>query len=218
MYRLLTTEYKDRSGKVLNYYSFEVGVAPCGLVSVWINGSAGELEICQFRAQEAELDFPREYKYISGIEISREENLQFRKNMYSFIQKEIAEKRVSSEYWERLTKKYKWKLTFKDPGFEVYDYQINLINVELRYMASNGNWLTELNEKAIPEELSFYIKHDRDPLKYQVWIEVVKPWDSNNKDDEGQTVAQMNRKRELMRIFDQFYAEAGGRSQPASGI
>jgi len=209
MYRLLTTEYKDRQGEIDRYYTFQISVAPCGLVGVWLSGSAGQLEICQFRAQEVELDFPKEFKYISGIEVSREENLQDREYLYSFIQKEISEKRVSSEYWEKLMKKYPWKLTFTDSGFEVYDYNIELINVERRYGTSNGNWLTEMNEKAIPKELSFYIKHDKDPLRYQVRIQLVKPWDSKNEDTEGQTVAEMNRNKELMRLFEQFYAEAG---------
>jgi hypothetical protein len=57
MYRLLTTKYKDRKGKMLSYGKFQVSVAPRGLVGVWISGSAGYLEVCQFRAQEAELDF-----------------------------------------------------------------------------------------------------------------------------------------------------------------
>ena len=209
MYRLLTAEYKDRSGEILRYFTFEVSVAPCGLVGVWVNGSAGELAICQFKADETNLDFPKEYKYMTGIEVSREEILRYRENLYPFIQKEIAEKQVSSEYWERLMKKYRWKLTFNDSGFEVYDYQIDLINSELRYGASNGNWLTELNEKAIPKELSFYIKHDKDPLKYQVRIQLVKPWDSDDQDEEGQVVAEMKRQSELMDIFEKFYTEAG---------
>jgi len=209
MYRLLTSEFKDRRGEVLRYLGFEISVAPCGYVGVWLNGDAGQLAICQFRADEANLDFPREYKYMTGIEVSREENLEDRKDLYPFIQKEIAEKRVSSEYWERLMKKYKWKLTFNDSGFEVYDYDIYLINAEKRYMASNGNWLTESNEKAIPEELSFYIKHDKDPLKYQVRLQLVKPWDQDNPNDEEQVVAKMKRNRELMDIFDRFYSEAG---------
>ena len=129
--------------------------------------------------------------------------------MYPFIKEEITENRVSSEYWERLMKRYPWKLTINDPCFEVYDYSVDLINVERRYWESNGNWLTELNEKAIPEELFFHIKHDRDPLKYQVQLYLVKPWDQKNPNDLEQIEAKMKRNRDLMEIFDKFYAEAG---------
>ena len=209
MYRLLTTEYKDRNGEILRYFTFTVSVAPCGLVGVWIAGDAGHLEICRFRAQEAELDFPKEFEYISGIDVSREKFLKHRESLYSFVRKEIAENQISSEYQERLMKKYPWKLTFNDPGFEVYHYNIELINTEYRKAASNGNWLTELNEKAIPKEMVFYIKHDKDPVRYKVWIEVVKPWDQNNEDDEKQSLDRMNRNKELMNIFERFYAEAG---------
>jgi hypothetical protein len=104
MYRLLTTKYKDRKGEKLSYTSFEVSVAPCGLVGVWISGSAGRLEISQFRAQEADLDFDEEHKYVYGVRGERSRELEERKNLYSFIQKEIVENRISSVYWERLSK------------------------------------------------------------------------------------------------------------------
>jgi hypothetical protein len=209
MYRLLSAKYKNRKGEILSYYNFQVSVAPCGLVGVWISGSAGQMEICQFRARETDLDFAREYKYTSGIEVERSDYLEDRKHLYPFIQKEITENRVSSEYWERLSKKYRWKLTVNDPGFEVYDYYIYSINRERRYEPSNGNWLIELNEKAIPDDLSIYLKHNKDPLRYQVSIEVVKPWDQNDPDKEKKVLDRMNRNRELMDIFDRFYAEAG---------
>jgi hypothetical protein len=209
MYRLLSTKYKNRKGEILCYYSFNVSVAPCGLVGVWLGGSAGHMEICQFRAQEANLDFVREYKYTSGVTMERSKKLEGRKRLYPFIRQEIAENRVSSEYWERLSKKYKWKLTVNDRDFEVYDYGVNLINKERRYEVSNGNWLTEMNEKSILEDLVIYLKHGKDPLRYQVSIEVVKPWDQDDPDDIKQTLARMNRNRELMDIFDRFYAEVG---------
>jgi hypothetical protein len=209
LYRLLTTVYIDLWGKTLRYYSFTVSVAPCGLVGVWIKGSAGSLEICQFRAQEINLDFEKEYKVIAGIGVTREENLADRKYLYPFIQKEIAENRILSEYWERLSKKYRWKLTINDHAFEVYNYSVDLINKERYYKASNSNRLIKLNEKAIPSEFCIYLKHDKDPLRYKVLIELVKPWDTNDPDDEKQVLAEMNRNRELMDIFDRFYAEAG---------
>ena len=209
LYRLLTTEYKDPKGEILRYYSFTVSVAPCGLVCLWINGSAGSLEVCQFRAQEIALDMASEYKIITGIEVTREEILADREYLYPFVQKEIAENRVSSAYWERLSKKYRWKLELNDPGFEIYDYDMDLINVERFCWASGGNWLTELNEKAIPKEFTIFIRHDKDPLRYQVHIYLVKPWDQDEPDEEKQVLAEMNRNKELMDLFERFYAEAG---------
>jgi hypothetical protein len=209
LYRLLTTEYKTPHGEILRYRSFTVSVAPCGLVCLWIKGSAGSLEVCQFRAQEVELDFTKEYKIITGINVTREDNLTDREHLYSFIQKEIAENRVSSVYWERLSKKYKWKLEVNDPGFEIYDYDMDLINEERYSLAPSGNWLGELNDKAIPKEFTILLKHDKDPLRYQVNLYIVKKWDQHDPDKEKQVLAQMNRNRELMDLFDRFYAEAG---------
>jgi hypothetical protein len=209
MYQLLTTKYKDRKGEMLSYTSFDVSVASRGLVGVWISGSAGQLEVCQFRAQEAKLDFDEEIKYVYGLTVERSEYLEGRKSVFPFIQKEIMENRISSTYWERLSKKYRWKLTTNDPGFEIYYYNFYLINQEAFYQPVSGNWLTELNEKAIPDNFTILLKHDKDPLRYRVSIELVKPWDQNDSDDEKQTLVQMNRNRELMDLFDRFYAQVG---------
>ncbi|MDR3340403.1 MAG: DUF2931 family protein [Candidatus Symbiothrix sp.] len=206
LYRLLTTTYKDKRGEILSYYTFTVSVGPNGWVGLWLGGSAGDLEICHFRAREKDYNFERELP-IWGDRAKFVPTM--RKKMFSFVQKELAEKRISSNYWERLSKKYQWKLEVNDPGFEVYDYSVDLINVERREGASNGNWLTELNEKSIPSEFCFFVKHDKDPLRYKVWIEVVMPWDPEDNDDEKQTLQLMQRNRELMELFDHFYAEAG---------
>ena len=204
---LLEASYPDTKNRTLSYYDFTVSVAPCGWVSVWLGGSAGSLEICSFRAEKIELDYE---KVFPQRNVSREEARQiFFKGMFSFIQKEITENKVSSEYWENLSKKYKWKLSVNDPEFEVYDYMVNMINIERRYYASNGNWLTDLNEKSIPVKIVFYLKHDKDPLRYKVRLILAESWDPEDNDKEKQTIRQMSRNRELMKIFEDFYAEAG---------
>ena len=131
-------------------------------------------------------------------------------DMYSFVQQEIAENRIPYDYWKRLSKKYQWKLTTNDPGFEVYRYGSDFINIERRRSWTEPNWLTELNEKAIPKDLFFLLRHDKDPVRYKVHLYLVEPRDQNNKDKEGQTYREMARTRCLMDLFDKFYAEAGG--------
>ena len=153
LYSLLTTKYEDYNNRgELRFYSFTISVGPCGWVSLWIDGDAGLLEAGSFRAEEVEENFEKIYPHMG----SREEYIKdCRADLPAFVQKEIAEKRISSAYWERLATKYKWKLVINDPGFEVYDYGFDLINMERYYWAYGGNWLTELNEKPIPSDLLF---------------------------------------------------------------
>lgn len=200
------TPYRDNDS--LRYSSFTVSTAPCGLVGVWMNGSAGWLQIGLYGAEEMDWDFATVF---SDWSITDRKEIATRRfeNMYAFVKKEITEQRFSSAYWEDLSRQYRWKLTFNDPGFEVYDYGADLINVERRNIDSNGNWLIEMNEKAIPSELHLHLKHDKDPLRYQVDIFLVEPWNPENKNREYQTEKMMNRNRELMDLFRQFYSEAG---------
>jgi hypothetical protein len=65
-----------------------------------------------------------------------------------------------------------------------------------------------LNEKAIPDNFTIDIKHDKDPLRYRVSIELVKPGDPNDS-VEKRMLTYMNRNRELMDLFDRFYAQVG---------
>jgi len=205
LYSLLSTKYKNYNGKEIGYYSFTMSVGTCGWVSLWIDGSAGSLEAGSFRAKEVEKNFERIYPHMG----SRAEYVKdCRADLPAFVQKEIAEKRLSSAYWERLATKYKWKLVINDSGFEVYNYDNDFINAERRLFASSGNWLTELNEKPIPLDLCFFIRHDRDPLRYKVWIKLVKTPD-NMDNYEDRILYKMNRNRQLLDLFDRFYSEAG---------
>jgi hypothetical protein len=206
---LLASHFPNRRDKrkEMTYSSFTVSIAPCGLIGVWLKGSAGFIEIGQFRAQKEDWDFE---KVFSTWSWSREKSYKSEfDDMYSFIQKEITEKRLSSAYWESLSKKYRWKLIFNMPEFALYDYGLDLINIERRPADSNGNWLTEINEKAIPNELLLWIKQDKNKLRYWVVVELVEPYDPKDKEEEKQVVREMNRCRKLISFFDNFYAEVG---------
>jgi hypothetical protein len=207
---LLEKRYPDpRGGADLYYATLTVGMAPCGYISLWIQGNAGWLLIDTFRAKKIEMDYNIVFPDRGW---SREEAFAKKSlNLYSFIRTEMRDHTLSSRYWEDLTKTYRWKLRITDPGFEIYDYSAYTINVEHRPIESAGDWLTTQGEKAVPAEFILYLKHDKDPDKYMVEL-VFEPavlgYDSG-KSEEGQVLRHMNRNRQLMRLFEDFYALAG---------
>lgn len=207
--QMLGNPYIERLGREVHYDSFTVSLAPCGWVCVWLHGLSGWKEICSFRAEAVDWDYQKAFPRYGDREEWRQICIN---SMYSFVQQEIEDNRISSKYWERLNHKYKWRLSFDDPHFQVYMYSINLINVErFLHLSSGISWLTDQVEKAIPSDLFFNIKHSRDPIRYKVWIDLVEPWDAEapRNEDEKQTLQEMTRKRELMDLFEKFYAEAG---------
>jgi hypothetical protein len=195
----------------LRYYSFLLSIAPCGYVDVWIQGDAGFLEILHFRAKEVNWDFKEVFPTWAR---DREKTVKaWYDDSYPFVQKAIREKRLSSEYWENLSKKYRWKLTLNDPDMQLYDYSLDLINKERRPYDANGNWLTDPDAKAIPEELILRIK-PADPSKPQYKLIIRLKAREDDKYTTKQAYEQellriMNRNKELMQLFDTFYAEAG---------
>ena len=207
---LLEARYPSLRGeKDLYYSSFTVGMAPCGYVSLWMVGGAGWLLVDTFRAEKTEVDFKTAFPFYNCTQQEAFES--FTNDLYPFIREEMRAGTLSSRYWEDLTKTYSWKLRITDPDFEVYNYSVYTINVERRIIESAGDWLTTRGEKAVPAELILYLKHEKDPIRYKLHLtfeKAVMDYDST-KDEEELVLKHRYRMRELMNLFESFYAQAG---------
>lgn len=132
---------------------------------------------------------------------------EYTKNLYPFIQQEMADNRISSAYWESLNQQYNWKLEFSDKDFSLYDYRIRLLNQEYHKYLVDPSWPVTAGDKYAPAELTLYLQHRLDPIKYKVVLKL------RNKeieyDDVEDTLNHMNKSRALLKFFDKFYAKAG---------
>lgn len=207
---LLDGSYKyEVNDKPSTYTTFSVGIAPCGFVSLWLGGGAGQVLIGTYRANKAKIN----YKWAFPTRTWNQEEAfeEYTKSLYSFIKEEMAEDRISSTYWESLNTLYNWKLLFSDSDFSLYDYHIYTINQENRFYMTDPNWPVTEGEKYIPVELILYLKHRMDPVKYKVSIYLREPNIKYKRDEDKEVTVQnyMNRSRALLKFFNEFYRKIG---------
>ncbi|GHT16954.1 hypothetical protein FACS189429_0030 [Bacteroidia bacterium] len=175
--QLLAAHYRS-SSKVWKedktYTTFQLSIAPEGYINVWLMGDAGFIEIAHFRAEKIDLNFKQTFPTWAW---DREKSYMEEFNtMFSFVQKEITEKRLSSAYWENLSKRYLWKLTFNNPEIELYNYGVDLINIERYRIDSHGTWLTEMYEKAVPKSVDVWIHSEKQQLNYHIDFELMEEY------------------------------------------
>lgn len=198
-----------RGGKDLEYIGLTAGMAPCGFVTIWMVGDAGSVLIDTLQAERTIMDYNKAFP---DYNCSQEEAFRdFSKSLFSFIQDEMRTGTLSSQYWKDLNKKYKWKLEFEDPGISLYNFSADCINVEYWHKESDEGRLQSFTEKAIPAELTLLFKHDKDPLQYKIYLtfEPAIIGSTSKISEEEYFLNHMNRNKELMRLFDNFYKEAG---------
>lgn len=202
--------YPDlRGGTNMNYIGFTVGIAPCGYVAVWVVGSAGAILLDTLRAEKTIMNYNKAFpdRQWNQQKAFTEKSV----DLFGFIQDEMHTNTLSSKYWEDLNKKYKWKLEFDDPGLNLYNFSAATINVEDWTIESDEGRLMSSAEKAIPAELVLLFKHDKDPIRYKICLTfepAVMGYDPDA-NEEQQVLRHMERNKELMRLFEYFYKEAG---------
>lgn len=206
---LLEKRYPREKGDDLSYQSFVVGMAPKGYVALWLLGDAGWVYIDSFQAEKIDMDYNRAFPTRGW---NREKAFdRHSKNLFTFIRREMKSDSLSPQYWKDLTKTYNWKLRIADKQFQVYDYGASTINVERFIIETSDNWLFTQSLKGIPAELTLYLKHDLDPIRYKISLvfeQAVLSYNSNTS-EEDQVLRHMNKNRRLMYIFEEFCVQAG---------
>lgn len=201
-YKQLDSYYDDAS-----YQTFTVGIAPCGFVSLWLGGDAGKILIDTFHAQK--IDFSYRAAFPTDVWDREKVFEEYTKSLYPFILKEMKQDSISSTYWESLNQSYKWKLAFSDDRFSLYNYDIYLLNSENRMYITDPAWPVTEGDKFVPAELTLYLKHELDPVKYKVIIRLRDQYIEY--DDAEDTLNHMNKSRALLWFFEAFYRKTGGK-------
>lgn len=172
IYDLFKKDYgtytNDNGTESVNKYStFVLGIAPKGLVTLWISGCA-VTEIGTYQAHETQINWNDFHK---GDKATLLELRQ--KQMPRFVQEEIKQNKISNEYYKNRLKRYHYTIGVNNPDFKIYDYIIRFINHESYYIYNNGlTFLTDtVNTKALAKEMVLYIK-DRSNHYLEVRINI----------------------------------------------
>jgi len=136
------------------YHTFLLGIAPQGLITLWISGFA-TTEIGTYQAHETQINWNDFHKGEKSVLLDL-----YRKQMPLFVQEEIKQHTISSEYYKNRLRRYHYTIGVNNPEFKIYDYWIPFINNEVYTKASNGLIFLKDAEasKAIATEMVLYIK------------------------------------------------------------
>lgn len=210
--KLLEEKYKREGYDDLDTNDvFTVGIAPCGFVNLWLGGGASQFYLASFQAEKAnDVDYHKAFPVDNWDQ--EEVFIEYSKNLYPFIQEEMKQNCISSAYWESLNTPYNWKLEFNDDRFSLYDYRIYTINQEYREYLTDSLWPVIASQKFIPSELILYLKHELDPIKYKLVIELREESITYSKKENEETTVlnHMNKSRTLLQFFESFYKKADG--------
>ncbi|MCV9929778.1 DUF2931 family protein [Flavobacterium sp. LS1R49] len=142
-------EYKNE------YNTLTVAMASQGLVTVWIGG-IGKKEIGTYQAHETvDVEWSSFHKGDKSVLM----NLR-QKQMLPFVQKEIAEGKISNTYFKNRLKRYHYTIGTNRPDFKIYNYDVLFMNNEVISKTNTGvEFLTDtIIGKGVAKEIVLYIK------------------------------------------------------------
>jgi len=153
--RLLFEEgYTDRRGVKETYSRIMVGMAPKGVISVWVMGAGLSHEVAHYKAKEVDIVW-KEFNP-DGIQDRNKYVLGTLNDLPNKTKLYLKENGVINEKWDNLYRqRYKWKpvLEFED---EAHPSQIRIehYNGEHLWLQPSNPFVTTFQERAVPS----YIK------------------------------------------------------------
>lgn len=131
-----------------------VGVAPGGVVSVWVATDTKFVEVANVIAEEA--DFTME-QFVPTTTLGRKEYVQSTVDSYIESHPDFAyvTQEPITDYWSDLyRRRYDWKQVFDLPdGAELTSLQIEYYNGEMQYVDGNADTFQEAVSQAVPRYL-----------------------------------------------------------------
>ncbi|AXT53808.1 DUF2931 family protein [Aquimarina sp. BL5] len=184
MSQLFEKGFLDRRNKKDNYSRIVVGLAPGGIVSVWMLGSGSTVEIAQFVAQETDMKIN---DLVPNTNLDRETYVAKRMNglKEDKLQK-LNEVGIRTDIWNLYRKRFFWKpvYNFKSQA-EATKILIDFFNGERIYTFSKNPSLTSFQDFAVPKYTRFY-------------------WVDNNKNEFGSKI--YFDEKEMYETFDKIFA------------
>jgi hypothetical protein len=163
--------YSHKVEHAINYRRLVAGVAPGGLVTVWVESADRTLEIFSGQAEKTELD----WSVITSEEIPRQQYINrsvehSRRELSPEAREAMAQSGVPLERWKNYRKRYNWQLLFtgQEPP-KMVDY-IKYFNGErdLLLFPHTEEYLSQPH--AVPKAMTFVWEW---PVGHQLKIKLV---------------------------------------------
>ncbi|MFD2561096.1 DUF2931 family protein [Aquimarina rubra] len=153
--RFFEKGFLDRRNKQENYSRIVVGMAPGGIVSIWLLGAGSTVEIGQYLAKEINMEIndlspnttlDRETYVANRINSLKEDKL-----------KKLKEVGIRTDIWKTYRKRYSWKPVYNfNSQAEATKTLVDFFNGESIHTFSKNPLLTSFQEFAVPKYTRFY--------------------------------------------------------------
>lgn len=147
------------------YDRFVVGMAPGGMVVVWLRGQ-NQVELARFQAKETEVDWDDfYYKSVGGNSYGKADRArdvkEEQQKLSDEVKQQMSKGTLSPALWDNYRKKYKWTIV-TDKGDQLEDYSIKYWNGEQERLPGNKQLLQDASvTKPLPKEVSLFFERDK---------------------------------------------------------
>jgi hypothetical protein len=142
-----------------NYTEIIVGLAPGGVVVIWLLGGQVETEVARFQAAETTID--KNTANSNNEDMLEDDYVDFILNS-----RKIERAPVPFGLWDLYREKYTWKPVLVLPeGCKIDQVWITLFNGEKEHLFSQDPKFYDFKSRAIPQELNF-TWYDPQGIKY----------------------------------------------------
>ncbi len=163
IHQLFKEGYINRLGKEETYGEINVGMAPGGVVSVWVVGNGWTTEIGTFKASEAD---------ISIQEFAPSANMSLDAFIKSVLEEDFSDEEkagmnaddIPFGLWNEYRKKYQWAVSVDIKSeSELTEVYMSFVNGESVYTVPDNDIL-KATEKSLPGYVKLEWKDDKDNL------------------------------------------------------
>lgn len=149
------TNYRNK--KKETYSQIIVGLAPGGVVVVWMYGSGNQIEIGRYQAKETNVamkDFVPE-----NPTATREEFFKSMGKLEPEQEEEFKKKGITYGIWDTYRKKYNWKADIEVPNHKFESLYVEMFNGESEDIFDEKLVKNSFRERAIPKSITFILKN-----------------------------------------------------------
>ena len=182
---------------------YTLAIAPQGMITLWMSAE-GSIEIGTYYAEETfDIDWNSFSKNPNREEVVKD----YQKDMPAFVQEEIAQNKISNQYFKNRLQRYHYTIGTNREDFKIIDYNIGFINKEVIRKSNSGlEYLTDtINGKAVPYDMTLFIKGPFYP-NLEVRIDVDMP-DSNIAYNDLEIAPLKDFNNQLMARFKTFFEQ-----------
>ena len=165
------------------YNTLLVGIAPKGMVVVWIAGSDKKVELGRFQAHElSKKDANELYKKVFKLSDGMHEKVTEKELLKYDVSPEVIalalNGTISCKQWDDYRLRYNWKVVFNQP-LQIYDYSMRYFNSEINggpppniKQEEYNKIILEPSSKVVPREIDLNVT-TQDGKDYVIRLDIL---------------------------------------------